>query len=146
MAQPKGRIGALAVDMLRQVVTRGTARQAEVPGYEVAGKTGSADKPRAAGGYYENKIIASFASVFPASDPKYVLITMLDEPSTTINGTSVRTAGHTVAPVAAEMVRRIGPLLGLEPITDEILPTITARFEPRVEPDEEAAVRLVANQ
>ena len=74
------------------------------------------------------------------------VITMLDEPSTTINGTAVRTAGHTVAPVAAEMVRRIGPLLGLEPITDEILPTITARFEPRVEPDEEAAVRLVANQ
>ena len=140
------RAAAMAVDMLRQVVTRGTARQAEVPGYEVAGKTGSADKPRAAGGYYENKIIATFASVFPASDPKYVLITMLDEPSTTINGTAVRTAGHTVAPVAAEMVRRIGPLLGLEPITDEILPTITARFEPRVEPDEEAAVRLVANQ
>lgn len=140
------RAAAMAVDMLRQVVTRGTARQAEVPGYEVAGKTGTADKPRAAGGYYENKVIATFASMFPASDPKYVLIVALDEPSTTINGTQVRTAGHTVVPVSAELIRRVAPLLGLEPVTDENLPTITARFEPRVEPGAEAAVRLVANQ
>ncbi|RJK99458.1 penicillin-binding protein 2 [Paracoccus aestuarii] len=140
------RAAAMSVDMLRQVVTRGTARQAEVPGYEVAGKTGTADKPRASGGYYKNKVIATFASIFPASDPKYVLIVALDEPETTVNGTVVRTAGHTVVPVTAEVVRRLGPLLGLEPITDEKLPTVAARFEPRVEPATEAAVRLVSNQ
>lgn len=140
------RAAAMSVDMLRQVVTRGTARQAEVPGYEVAGKTGTADKPRASGGYYKNKVIATFASIFPASDPKYVLIVALDEPETTVNGTVVRTAGHTVVPVTAEVVRRLGPLLGLEPITDKKLPTVAARFEPRVEPATEAAVRLVSNQ
>lgn len=141
------RAAAMAVDMLRQVVTRGTARQAEVPGYEIAGKTGSADKPRASGGYYKDKVIATFASVFPASDPKYVLIVSLDEPTAQIgNGAESRTAGYTAVPVAAEVIRRIGPLLDMEPVTDEILPTIAGRFEPRVEPDEGAEIKLVANQ
>ncbi|CAM3502482.1 penicillin-binding protein 2 [Paracoccus nototheniae] len=141
------RAAAMAVDMLRQVVTRGTARQAEVPGYEIAGKTGSADKPRAAGGYYDNKVIATFASVFPASDPEFVLIVALDEPSAQIgNGQVSRTAGYTAVPVAAEVIRRIGPLLGLEEADDENLPTIAPRFEPRVEPDKAPEIKLVANQ
>ena len=141
------RAAAMSVDMLRQVVTRGTARQAEVPGYEVAGKTGTADKPRSSGGYYKNKVIATFASVFPASDPKYVLIVALDEPTAQIgNGQESRTAGYTAVPVAAELIRRVGPLLGLEPVTDENLPTIAARFEPRVEPVQGPEIKLVANQ
>ncbi|MFC0201716.1 peptidoglycan D,D-transpeptidase FtsI family protein [Paracoccus rhizosphaerae] len=140
------RAAAMAVDMLRQVVTRGTARQANVEGYEVAGKTGTADKPRASGGYYKNKVIATFASVFPASDPKYVLIVALDEPSVETAAGESRTAGYTAVPVAAELIRRVAPLLGLEPATDEILPTIAARFEPRVEPGEAPEIKLVANQ
>ncbi|SCY85895.1 peptidoglycan D,D-transpeptidase FtsI family protein [Paracoccus tibetensis] len=141
------RAAAMSVDMLRQVVTRGTARGADVPGYEVAGKTGTADKPRASGGYYKNKVIATFASVFPASDPEYVLIVALDEPSTqTAGGGESRTAGTTAVPVAAEVIRRIAPLLGLEPKTDENLPSIAPRFEPRVEPGEPGEIKLVANQ
>lgn len=140
------RAAAMSVDMLRQVVTRGTARGADVPGYEVAGKTGTADKPRASGGYYKNKVIATFASVFPASDPEYVLIVALDEPSTQTAGGESRTAGTTAVPVAAEVIRRIAPLLGLEPNTDENLPSIAPRFEPRVEPGEPGEIKLVANQ
>ncbi|WP_265501378.1 peptidoglycan D,D-transpeptidase FtsI family protein [Paracoccus beibuensis] len=140
------RAAAMAVDMLRQVVTRGTARQANVEGYEVAGKTGTADKPRASGGYYKNKVIATFASVFPASDPEYVLIVALDEPSVETAAGESRAAGYTAVPVAAEVIRRVAPLLGLEPATDEILPTIAARFAPRVEPGEAAEIKLVANQ
>ena len=141
------RAAAMAVDMLRQVVTRGTARQADVPGYEIAGKTGTADKPRPSGGYYKNKVMATFASTFPASDPKYVLIVSLDEPSVeTAYGSESRTAGNTTVPVAAELIRRIGPLLGLSPKGDEKLPTIRARFEPRVEPREASGIKLVANQ
>lgn len=105
-----------AVDMLRQVVSRGTASFGEVEGYEVAGKTGSADKPReTGGGYYDDKVIATFASVFPASDPKYVLVVTLDEPEIFTLGEVRRTAGWTAVPVAAEMIRRIAPLLGLRP-------------------------------
>ena len=77
--------------MLRQVVTDGTASFAEVPGYAVAGKTGTADKPKPRGGYYEDKVIATFASMFPAHDPKYVLIVTLDEPS---ENSGPKTAPH----------------------------------------------------
>ncbi|WP_166416205.1 peptidoglycan D,D-transpeptidase FtsI family protein [Cochlodiniinecator piscidefendens] len=106
---------AAARSMLRQVVSRGTASFGEVPGYEVGGKTGTADKPRPQGGYYEDRTIATFASIFPASDPRYVLVVTLDEPETFIAGETRRTAGWTVVPVAAEMIRRIAPLLGLRP-------------------------------
>lgn len=104
-----------AVEMLRQVVVRGTASFGEVAGYEVAGKTGTADKPKPTGGYYDDKVIATFASMFPASDPKYVLIVTLDEPVETSGTEPRRTAGWTAVPVAAEMIRRVAPLLGLRP-------------------------------
>ena len=112
-------VSARSVDMLRQVVQRGTASFGEVPGYEVGGKTGTADKPRAAGGgYYDDKVISTFASVFPASDPQYVLIVTLDEPSETSGSEPRRTAGWTAVPIAAEMIRRVAPLLGLRPQVD----------------------------
>lgn len=105
--------------MLRQVVTRGTASFGEVPGYEVGGKTGTADKPRTrGGGYYDDKVISTFASVFPANDPQYVLIVTLDEPSENSGDEPRRTAGWTAVPVAGEMIRRVAPLLGLRPQVD----------------------------
>lgn len=104
-----------AVSMLRQVVTRGTASLGEVAGYEVGGKTGTADKPRPGGGYYHDKVINTFASTFPASDPKYVLLVTLDEPVETSGTAPRRTAGWTSVPVAAEIIRRTAPLLGLRP-------------------------------
>ncbi|NNE87498.1 MAG: penicillin-binding protein 2 [Silicimonas sp.] len=102
-------------DFLRAVVTRGTASLGEVAGYQVAGKTGTADKPKPQGGYYEDKVIATFASVFPADDPAYVLVVSLDEPVETSGREPRRTAGWTAVPVAAEVIRRIAPLLGLAP-------------------------------
>lgn len=104
-----------ARSMLRQVVERGTASFARDTGYEIGGKTGTADKPKPRGGYYKEKVIATFASAFPMSDPKYVLIVTLDEPVETSGKKPRRTAGWTAVPVAAEMVRRLGPLLGLRP-------------------------------
>ncbi|HVG49265.1 MAG TPA: penicillin-binding protein 2 [Rubellimicrobium sp.] len=107
-----------AVDMLRAVVSRGTATFADVPGYEVAGKTGTADKPRPSGGYYDDKVIATFAGMFPASDPQYVLVLSLDEPVETSGTEPRRTAGWTAVPVAAELIRRAAPLLGLRPAVE----------------------------
>lgn len=104
--------------MLRAVVTEGTASFAEVPGYQIGGKTGTADKPGPRGGYLEDKVIATFASMFPAHDPKYVLIVTLDEPVETSGDKPRRTAGWTAVPVAAEMVRRVAPLLGLRPTVE----------------------------
>ncbi len=102
--------------MLRRVVTEGTASFGDVPGYAVGGKTGTADKPKTRGpGYYDDKVIATFASVFPAHDPKYVLVVTLDEPVETSGTEPRRTAGWTAVPVAAEVIRRTAPLLGLRP-------------------------------
>ncbi len=106
---------ARSLAMMRAVVTRGTASFADVKGYEVAGKTGTADKVKPGGGYYDDKVIATFASAFPASDPKYVLVLSLDEPVTFAASETRRTAGWTAVPVAAEVIRRIAPILGLRP-------------------------------
>ncbi len=116
--------------MLRKVVTSGTASFAEVPGYQVGGKTGTADKPKPQGGYYEDKVIATFAAMFPAHDPKYVLVVTLDEPEVIAHGKPRRTAGWTATPVAAEMIGRVAPLLGLRP---------------QVEPIEMAGITLTSN-
>lgn len=112
------RSSAAARKMLRKVVTEGTASFGEVKGYAVGGKTGTADKPRPRGGYYDDKVIATFASVFPAHDPKYVLIVTLDEPVETTGDKPRRTAGWTAVPVAAEMIRRVAPLLGVRPTVE----------------------------
>jgi cell division protein FtsI (penicillin-binding protein 3) len=102
-------------EMLRQVVVRGTAKSADVKGYEVGGKTGTADKPNATGGYARDKTISTFAAFFPAKAPKYVLVIALDEPTTIINNTAFRTAGLTAAPVLGHAIRRIAPVMGLWP-------------------------------
>ena len=112
--------------MLRKVVSKGTASFGEVPGYHVGGKTGTADKPKPRGGYYKDKVIATFASIFPAHDPKYVLIVTLDEPVETSGQKPRRTAGWTAVPVAAEMIRRVAPLLGVRPTVEpRISPVVT---------------------
>ncbi|MFV0246234.1 MAG: peptidoglycan D,D-transpeptidase FtsI family protein [Qingshengfaniella sp.] len=109
------KVSAQVRDMLRAVVTEGTASFAEVPGYAVGGKTGTADKPKPTGGYYKNKVLATFAGTFPTHDPQYVFVVTLDEAEQHIAGEDRRTAGWTTVPVAAEMIRRIAPLLDLRP-------------------------------
>lgn len=114
----------IAREMLRAVVERGTASFGEVAGYAVAGKTGTADKPLTNGrGYYDDKVIATFASVFPAHEPRYVLVVTLDEPVETSGEKPRRTAGWTAVPVAAEMIRHVAPLLGLRPAIETLRPT-----------------------
>jgi len=121
---------AAARVMLRKVVTEGTASFGEVPGYAVGGKTGSADKPKPRGGYYKDRLISTFATMFPAHDPKYVLIVTLDEPSIYSMGETRRTAGWTAVPIAAELIGRVAPLLGLRP---------------EVEPGQLAGITLTSN-
>jgi cell division protein FtsI (penicillin-binding protein 3) len=104
--------------MLRGVVTGGTASIADLSGYFVGGKTGTADKPSAQGGYDKEKNITSFASIFPIDEPKYVLVIALDEAQDTSGPEPKRTAGWTAVPVSAEIIARVAPLLGLRPKFD----------------------------
>jgi len=96
-------------------VTEGTASFGEVEGYFVGGKTGTADLPRPTGGYYDDRNLNTFASAFPMTDPQYVLIVTLQEAAETSGPEPRRTAGWTAVPVAAEIIRRTAPLLGLRP-------------------------------
>lgn len=101
--------------IMRHTVTWGTAKAAEAPGYEVGGKTGTAEKANPAGGYLRDKTRTSFVGAFPMSDPRYVISVSLDEPELRTGPRPVRTAGATAAPVAGEAVARVAPLLGLRP-------------------------------
>jgi cell division protein FtsI (penicillin-binding protein 3) len=109
------RTSAQIREMLRETVVRGTASFADIPGYEIGGKTGTADKPLPNGGYARDKVIATFAAVFPASEPEYVLVIALDEPENREHSQPLRTAGWTAVPVAADAIKRLVPLLGLRP-------------------------------
>ncbi|MEM7239424.1 MAG: penicillin-binding protein 2 [Pseudomonadota bacterium] len=99
--------------ILRQVVERGTAIRGDIPGLELGGKTGTAEKFRPEGGYYHDRVISTFAGVFPTSEPKYVIVVSLDEPTDPESGK--REASRTAVPVASEIVRRVAPLLGVRP-------------------------------
>ena len=99
--------------LLRLVVTKGTGRKADAPGYRVGGKTGSAEK------YYNRSLlVTTFAGVFPMDDPRYVIVVMLDEPKATAETYGFRTAGWNVAPVVSHTISRIAPMLGIAPHMD----------------------------
>ena len=104
------------MQVIREVVRRGTGRRTNLPGYEVGGKTGTADKYRPEGGYYKDRVIATFASVFPISNPKYALVISLDEPIDRSGKVIKREASRTAVPVTAAAIERIAPLLGLWPL------------------------------
>ncbi len=100
--------------LLRLVVTNGTGKNANAPGYRVGGKTGTAEKIQG-GRYTHGAVVTTFAGVFPMDDPRYVVIAMLDEPKATKETYGFHTAGWNVAPVVKQVVARIGPLLGVAP-------------------------------
>jgi len=102
--------------IIREVVRRGTGRRTDLPGYEVGGKTGTADKYRPGGGYYTDRVISTFVAVFPTSNPKYTLLISLDEPTDRSGPKIKREASRTAVPVTAAAITRIAPLLGLRPL------------------------------
>ncbi len=95
---------------------RGSGRRAEVPGYRVGGKTGTAEKV-VNGAYASNKRFNSFLSAFPIDDPRYVVLIVLDEAKPG-EGQKSATAGLNAAPTVAAVIRRIAPMLGIAPRFD----------------------------
>jgi cell division protein FtsI (penicillin-binding protein 3) len=104
--------------IMRLVVTQGVGKAAEVPGYFVGGKTGTAQKTGGGHGYKRNARIAAFVGVFPINAPRYVVYMMLDEPKPNASTHGFATAGWVVAPAAAKVIARAAPMLGLLPDTD----------------------------
>ena len=108
--------------ILRKVVTNGTASLSDVEGYDVGGKTGTAQIVE--NGLYTSKKINTFASVFPISDPKYVLVILLEDTKLSgdyvykyrnkpgsFKGTPFNTAGWTSVEIAGKIIDKIGPIL-----------------------------------
>lgn len=91
---------------------KGSGRRAQVQGFDVGGKTGTADKVK--NGRYDSSLnFNAFLAAFPMTDPKYVVLTVIDEPKTGEGGANQ--AGYTAAPMISEIIRRSAPLLGVKP-------------------------------
>lgn len=116
------------ISMMRDVVRIGSGRLADTPGYEVAGKTGTAEKP-IDGVYDPNRNVTSFAALFPASRPEFVVLIVLDEAQPRAGGS--RTAAHTAAAIAGRLIGRAAPMLDVEPVLEP--PRVSAVTLPAVE-------------
>ena len=117
--------------VLRMIVTHGTGRRAEAPGFRVGGKTGTAEKA-SGGGYSQRVNVSTFAAAFPMDEPRYVVVVMMDAPQGTEANQFVTTAAYTAAPVVSRVIARTGPLLGIIPDaardidTSDLLPLVGA--------------------
>ncbi len=120
----KKEVSEQVVSALRKIVNteEGTAKFADVPHYEIGGKTGTADQPK--DGTYSEAKINTFASIFPTSNPQFVFVVMLDTPQKAKDyyykyrhqkggwkGTLYNTAGWTSVEVAGKIIDKIGPIL-----------------------------------
>lgn len=95
--------------MMEGVVKEGTGKAAQLPGYRIAGKTGTSQKANASGGYSDSAYVTSFVSIFPADNPRYVILTVIDEPAGGGYG------GTVAAPVAKEVMQAIANLKTIAP-------------------------------
>jgi cell division protein FtsI (penicillin-binding protein 3) len=99
--------------LFRLNVLDGSGRQADVTGYNVGGKTGTAEK--VIHGHYSSTVrFNAFLSSFPIDNPQYVVLVVIDEPKAAKEGGGV-TAGSNAAPMVGEIIRRAAPLLGVKP-------------------------------
>jgi cell division protein FtsI (penicillin-binding protein 3) len=103
--------------LMRLVVTEGTGKNADVPGYLVGGKTGTAEKVEGRG-YAKKALLSSFIGVFPINDPQYMVYVIIDEPHGTKKSYGFATAGWTAAPAVARIIARMAPLFGIKPIDE----------------------------
>ena len=95
----------------------GTARKADVKGYYIGGKTGTAEKV-INGRYAKKKVLTAFTAILPADNPKYQLLIMLDEPQALKETYGFITSGWNAVPTGGAVIARIAPLLGIEPRFD----------------------------
>jgi cell division protein FtsI (penicillin-binding protein 3) len=100
--------------LLRLVVTHGTGKMADAPGYRLGGKTGTAEK-LLNGRYTSSAVVTSFAGVFPMDEPRYVMVMMLDDPKATKETYGFHTAAWNIGPAFGKTVSRIAPMLGVRP-------------------------------
>ena len=110
--------------LMRLNVTEGTGKKAEVEGFRIGGKTGSAEKV-VNGRYDGTKLLTSFLGAFPAEDPHYVILVMIDEPRGIEETHGFRTAGWNAVPVTGRILTRVGPMLDIPPMAPDAASMVT---------------------
>ena len=103
--------------LMRLNAEKGTAKRADVDGFYVGGKTGTSEKV-VNGRYVRHKLLNTFTAVFPADQPRYLLLVMLDEPQVIAETNGYATSGWNAAPTAGLIIARIAPLLSITPRFD----------------------------
>ncbi len=99
--------------LMRAVVTKGSGKKADIVGYDVGGKTGTANK-LVNGRYNSNSVVTTFVSAFPISNPQYALLVMMDNPKRTKETFGFNTAGWNSVPTAAEIIKQVAPQLNIQ--------------------------------
>jgi len=99
--------------VMRLNAEKGSATRADIPGYYLGGKTGTSEKV-IGGRYSKTRLLTSFMALMPADKPRYLLLTLLDEPKPLPETHGYATSGWNAAPTTGRIVERIGPMLGLE--------------------------------
>jgi cell division protein FtsI (penicillin-binding protein 3) len=100
--------------VMRLNAEKGSAKRAEVQGYFVGGKTGTAEKV-IGGRYSKDRLLTTFMAIAPSDKPKYLILTLLDEPQRLPETFGFATAGWNAAPITGKIIERVAPLLGLPP-------------------------------
>ena len=104
--------------VMRRVIAEGTASLAEAPGYQIIGKTATAEKP-SRGGYNPDARMSTFVGAFPGYAPRYAVLITLDEPQAVAGTFGYATAGWNAAPTFAAVTKRLAPLFGVMPVDDD---------------------------
>ncbi|MEZ5648415.1 MAG: penicillin-binding transpeptidase domain-containing protein [Alphaproteobacteria bacterium] len=118
----KPEISTTMRQLMRLVVEKGSGKAANIPGYLVGGKTGTAEKLKKTGGYDEGNRISSFVAAFPIDAPRYIILGLLDEPKGNKATYGYATAGWVSAPMVGRMIARIAPMAGIPPHPVEFSP------------------------
>lgn len=119
--------------LLHLVVEQGTGKKAAVPGYLVGGKTGTSEKLSSGGSYSKHANLSSFVGAFPINNPHYVVMVILDEPKGNKATGGYSTGGMVASPVVAQVISRMGPLYGMQPVdekSEEIQKALQIDYKP----------------
>lgn len=115
----KASTGEAMKALLTLTTVKGTGSKALVDGYDVGGKTGTAEKISKTGGYKKDSLLSSFVGAFPMENPRYAVIAIIDEPKGIKESYGYATGGWTAAPVVGNVIAEMAPILSIGPVGNE---------------------------
>ena len=130
--------------LLRLNVTNGTGKNAEVEGYYVGGKTGTAEKSAGKKGYDRKRLLSSFIAAFPMDDPEYIVYIMIDEPKGNKKSYGYATGGWVAAPAVGNVISSVVSILGTKPNPNVAYNDIGQTLVRYLHPDDRGGKKLAS--